>query len=95
MSELDSEYRLNLWFRNKHQEKINKIRELVFEILDDAVKEGIDITYAVSILNSVDFILQWSLEHREYRKRLLKYFGLYEFFRDEFKGEESGDGDEE
>ena len=80
-----SEERLNLWFRNKHQEKLNKIKELVFEILDDAVKQGVDITYAASIVNSAHFILQWSLDHREYRKKLLKYFGILEFFKDEFE----------
>jgi len=72
-----------IWFHNKHQEKLNKIRELVFEILDDAVKEGIDIEYAVSMTNSVHFILQWSLDHKEYRKRILKRFGLDKYFEEE------------
>jgi len=78
-------YRDELWFHNKHQEKLNKIRDLVFEILNDAVKEGIDIEYAVSMTNSIRFILQWSLDHEKYRKRILKRLGLDKYFEEEVR----------
>jgi len=69
-------------FIDKHLEELNKMRELVFEILDDAVREGIEIEFAVSLVDDVKYILQWSLDHKEYRKKILKRYGLEKYFEE-------------
>jgi len=68
----------NIAFANKHQAKLNQIQDIINEILDDAVKQGVPIEYALQLVDEFTFVLAWLRKNEEYRKRVLKYYGLEE-----------------